>query len=68
MIQDFVRTPTFPPHPLLAIVYAAHQMTKDKVLESLHAQLAEFHPERKKLSCRTNRELVLTVLVFHVPK
>ena len=48
--------------PLLAVVYAAHHLTKDKALESLHARLAEFHPDRKKLSYRILNNLVAPAL------
>ena len=49
---------------VLAVVYTAHQLSKDKALESLHARLAEFHPDRKKLSYRILNNIVAPALTL----
>ncbi|MEI6116394.1 MAG: hypothetical protein WCP99_17735, partial [Burkholderiales bacterium] len=49
---------------VLAVVYAAHFLTKDKAMESLHAQFAEFHSNRKQLSYRILNKIVAPTLTI----
>ena len=43
---------------VLAIVYAAHSLTKDKAMESLQERVASFNPDRKRLSYRILNNIV----------